>query len=144
MWDSNNLYVGIKVTDGNLYNTSTLPYYDDSVEIYIDGNNNNGTTYDSYDRQYVKGWNDSTLWEQFGKTTGVQHAWTTIPGGYSVELAIPWSSLGITPSDKMTIGFDVAVNDTDNGTARQSQLMWSGTNDNWTNTTAFGSLVLTQ
>lgn len=142
LWDNNYLYVGVRVIDGHLYNTSVQPYYDDSVEIYIDGNNNKGSNYDSYDRQYVKGWNDSTLWEKGGQTSGVQHAWTAIPGGYSVELAIPWSALGFTPSAGMTIGFDVANNDTDTGTGRQSQLMWAGTNDNWTNTSAFGGLQL--
>ncbi|MCM3746596.1 fibronectin type III domain-containing protein [Paenibacillus pasadenensis] len=142
LWDNNYLYVGVEVADGNLYNTSVLPYYDDSVEIYIDGNHNKGSAYDSHDRQYVKGWNDSALWEQKGKTTGVLHGWAAKSGGYSVELAIPWSELGVTPSAGMTIGFDVAGNDTDNGSGRQSQLMWAGTNDNWTNTSAFGSLVL--
>ncbi|MFB9327118.1 sugar-binding protein [Paenibacillus aurantiacus] len=142
LWDDNYLYVGVDVIDGNLYNTATLPYYDDSIEIYIDGNNNKAATYDSKDRQYVKGWNDSTLWEQGGRTNGVLHGWAARPGGYSVELAIPWSSLGITPTSGMTIGFDVAGNDTDNGSGRQSQQMWAGTNDNWTNTSAFGTLVL--
>jgi chitodextrinase len=142
LWDNDYLYVGVKVTDDNLYNDSTEPYSDDSVEIYIDGNHNKGTTYDSYDRQYIKGWNDSALLESRGKTTGVKHAWAAIPGGYSVELAIPWSSLGITPIAGMTIGFDVASNDDDDGAGRDSQSMWAGTADNWTNTSMFGELQL--
>ncbi|MNI11481.1 Endo-1,4-beta-xylanase A precursor [compost metagenome] len=142
LWDNTYLYVGVKVIDGNLYNTSVQPYYDDSIEIYIDSNNNKGATYDSYDQQYVKGWNDSTLWLQRVMPNGVLHGWAPIPGGYSVELAIPWSTLGLTPSAGMTIGFDVANNDTDDGNGRQSQLMWAGTNDNWTNTSAFGNLQL--
>lgn len=142
LWDNNYLYVGVKVIDGNLYNTSTLPYYDDSVEVYIDSNNNKGATYDSYDQQYVKGWNDSALWLKRTMPNGVLHAWAPIPGGYSVELAIPWSSLGLAPTAGLTVGFDVANNDTDAGTGRDSQLMWAGTNDNWTNTSAFGSLQL--
>ncbi|KRE64778.1 sugar-binding protein [Paenibacillus sp. Soil750] len=142
LWDNSYLYVGVKVIDGNLYNTSVQPYYDDSIEIYIDSNNNKGTTYDSYDQQYIKGWNDSTLWLQRVMPNGVLHGWAPISGGYSVELAIPWSTLGLTPTAGTTIGFDVANNDTDDGNGRQSQLMWAGTNDNWTNTSAFGSLQL--
>ncbi|UKS28575.1 fibronectin type III domain-containing protein [Paenibacillus sp. HWE-109] len=142
LWDNTYLYVGVKVIDGNLYNTSVQPYNDDSIEIYIDSNNNKGTTYDSYDQQYVKSWNDSTLWQQRVMSNGVLHAWAPIPGGYSVELAIPWNTLGLTPTAGMTIGFDVANNDTDDGNGRQSQLMWAGTNNNWTNTSAFGSLQL--
>ncbi|MGG1550331.1 sugar-binding protein [Paenibacillus ferrarius] len=142
LWDNTYLYVGVKVIDGQLYNTNVQPYYDDSVEIYIDSDNNKGTTYDSYDQQYIKGWNDSTLWLQRVMPSGVLHGWAPIPGGYSVELAIPWSSLGLTPSAGVTIGFDVANNDTDTGAGRESQLMWAGTNNNWTNTSAFGSLQL--
>ncbi|OAS14895.1 sugar-binding protein [Paenibacillus oryzisoli] len=142
LWDNTYLYVGVKVLDGQLYNTSAQPYNDDSIEIYIDSNNNKGATYDSYDQQYVKGWNDSTLWLQRVMPNGVQHSWAPISGGYSVELAIPWSTLGLTPTAGLTIGFDVANNDNDAGTSRDSQLMWAGTNDNWTNTSAFGSLQL--
>ncbi|MDR6549084.1 sugar-binding protein [Paenibacillus qinlingensis] len=142
LWDNSYLYVGVKVIDGHLYNTSVLPYYDDSIELYIDSNNNKGTTYDGNDQQYIKGWNDSTLWLQRVMPSGVLHGWAPISGGYSVELAIPWSTLGLTPSAGMTIGFDVANNDSDTGTGRESQLMWAGTNDNWTNTAAFGSLQL--
>jgi len=142
LWDNTYLYVGVKVLDGKLYNTAQLPYYDDSVEIYIDSNNNKGATYDSHDQQYVKGWNDSALWLQKMMVSGTQHGWAPIAGGYSVELAIPWSSLGLTPAAGLTVGFDVANNDTDTGTGRESQLMWAGTNDNWSNTSAFGSLTL--
>src|SRR5689334_11520514 len=36
MWDNTNLYVGVRVLDGNLYNDSANTWEDDSVEIYID------------------------------------------------------------------------------------------------------------
>lgn len=142
LWDSSYLYVGIQVTDGTLFNDSTDVYMDDSVEIYIDGDNNKGAVYDSFDRQYIKGWNDNALFEKNGRITGIQHAWAVIPGGYSVELAIPWSELGIIPAADMTLGLDVAINDDDNGQDRESQLMWSGTNNNWTDTSGFGYLLL--
>ena len=142
LWDTTYLYVGMKVMDDTLYNDSTYVHEDDSVEIYIDGNHNHGTTYDNYDRQFVKGWNDSTLVEQHGKTTGVLHGWAPISGGYSIELAIPWSNLGITPTAGMTLGFSVGYNDDDNGGDRDGQAIWRGTADNWMNTSALGDIVL--
>ena len=142
LWDSTYLYVGVKVLDSNLYNDSTTVYDDDSIEIYIDGDHNRGTTYDSNDRQYIKGWNDSSILEKSGKTTGVQHAWGTISGGYSVEVAIPWTNLGITPTEGMTIGFDIGYNDDDNGTGREGQAVWTGTKDSWQNTSVLGDAVL--
>src|SRR6185295_15339069 len=70
------------------------------------------------------------------------HAWTAITGGYSVELAIPWSNLGVTPTAGMTIGFDVGYNDDDNAGARDSQAVWWGDINDYTNTAPFGHLVL--
>ena len=142
LWDTTYLYVGMKVLDDTLYNDSTYVHEDDSVEIYIDGDHNHGTTYDSYDRQFVKGWFDSTLVEQHGKTTGVLHGWAPISGGYSIELAIPWSNLGITPTAGMTIGFSVGYNDDDNGAGRDGQAVWIGTANNWLDTSAFGGIIL--
>lgn len=141
MWDNTNLYVGVKVLDGNLYNDSANVWDDDSVEVYIDANNNKGTTYDSFDRQFVKGYNDTTL-GGIGSQTGVTHAWAAVNGGYSVEMAIPWSNLGVTPASGLTIGFDVGNNDDDNAGARDAQAVWWGNINDYNNTSAFGSLVL--
>ncbi len=142
LWDSTYLYVGMTVLDDTLHNDSTYAHEDDSVEIYIDGDHNHGTTYDSYDRQFIKGWNDSTLFEQHGETTGVLHGWAPISGGYSIELAIPWSNLGITPTTGMTLGFSVGYNDDDNGEGREGQAVWIGTANNWLDTSALGDIVL--
>ncbi|CAG1022797.1 hypothetical protein MTYM_01996, partial [Methylococcales bacterium] len=142
LWDSTYLYVGMKVLDDNLYNDSTNVWDDDGVEIYIDGDHNRGTTYDSYDRQFIKGWNDPILFEKHGKTTGVLHGWAPISGGYSIEFAIPWSNLGITPAAGMTLGFSAGYNDDDNGAVREGLAVWIGTANNNIDTSAFGEIVL--
>ena len=141
MWDNTNLYVAVKVLDANLFNDSANTWEDDSVEVYIDANNNGGTTYDSFDRQFVKGYNDSTL-GGIGSTTGVTHAWAAVSGGYSVEMAIPWSNLGVTPTPGMLIGFDIGNNDDDNAGTREHQSVWWGNSNNYNNTSAFGDLLL--
>lgn len=143
-WNNTYLYVGANVLDGSLHNDSpTLPWEDDSFEVYIDGNNNKGTSYDANDRQIVKAYNSSTVWANGNNTSGILHATAPITGGYSVELAIPWSNIGVTPSANMQIGFDVGTNDDDNGGNRESQLMWNGDGNNWTSTANFGTLTLT-
>src|SRR5688572_16178681 len=141
MWNSTYLYVGVRVLDANLFNDSANTWEDDSVEIYIDANHNHGTVYDSFDRQFVKGYNDSGL-SSIGSTTGVVHAWAAITGGYSVELAIPWSNLGVTPTPGLMIGLDVGNNDDDNAGTRDAQAVWWGTVNNYNNTSAFGHLNL--
>lgn len=141
-WNNTYLYIGIKVTDGNLFNDSPSNWDDDAVEVYIDADNNGGTAYGTNDRQFVKEWN-GTLWEKASKTTGVLHAWAAVTGGYTVEMAIPWSNIGISnPANGRIIGFDLGNDDDDNGTARESQLMWSGDNNNWQYPRNFGDLVL--
>lgn len=143
IWNSTYLYVGIRVTDGSLFNESTSPWDDDSFEIYIDADNNGGTAYGANDRQIMKEWNSSAIWEKNNNTTGILHAWSSVAGGYVVEMAIPWSNIGITnPAAGRIIGFDVANNDDDNGGVRESQLMWAGDNDNWRYPRNFGDLVL--
>jgi hypothetical protein len=141
-WDENYLYIGARVLDSALYNDSTNMWDDDSVEIYIDADHNQGTTYDSHDRQFILGYNDSAIFSN-QSTTGVLHGWSAINGGYTVEMAVPWSNLGVTPSAGGTvIGFDVNANDDKNGGARDSHLAWAGNNDNFRDTSGFGDLTL--
>ncbi len=143
LWNSTYLYVGVRLTDAALHNDSANVWDDDSVEVYVDGNHNHGTTYDANDNQYVKGHNDTTLFAKNGNTAGVLHAVTAIAGGYEVELAIPWGNLGVAPATDKVVGFDVGNNDDDNGAGRDGQAVAFGTAANWTDTSAFGDAKLT-
>ncbi|WP_168119515.1 sugar-binding protein [Paenibacillus sp. HB172176] len=143
LWDDQYLYVGIKVLDANLVNDSGSDSFDDdSVELFLDANHSKGATYDVFDWQFRKRYNDSGLFELHGETVGVKHAWAAITGGYAVELAIPWINFGITPTGSQVIGFDIAVNDDDDGATRDGQLVWAGEANNYQNTSAFGDLAL--
>jgi PQQ-dependent dehydrogenase (s-GDH family) len=144
LWNNQYLYVAYTVTDANRFNDSQNEWDDDGIELYIDADNNGGTTYGTNDRQFMKGWNSSAIREKNSRTTGVLHAWTSTANGYSVELAIPWSNIAISnPAAGLIIGFDVANNDDDNGGAREHQSMWAGDNDNWRYPRNFGDLLLT-
>jgi len=143
LWDDNYLYLGVQILDANLYNDSTDAWRDDSIEVYIDADHNAGSTYDSFDRQFTKGYNDSSLTEKNGNVSGVLHSAGTVAGGYVIEMAIPWSGLSVTPGAGLTIGFDLGCNDDDDGgTTRETQLMWEGTNQNYQDTSNFGDVVL--
>jgi len=149
LWDATYLYVGIKVTDSQLFNdtansgTPLNVWQDDSAEVYLDASKNNGTIYDAFDRRcFVQGYNDTAL-ANIGSATGVLHGWAPITGGYSVEMAIPWRNLGITPvGGTTTIGFDVGNNDDDGGTTRESHLLWNGQDTNSDDTSQFGDCFL--
>jgi hypothetical protein len=142
LWDNTNLYIAAKIADANLYADSPNLWDDDAVEVYIDANYNKLSTYDGYDNQIIKGYNNSSVFTKLS-IAGLQHATTTIPGGYTVELAIPWSQLGITaPTSGTNLGFDIGYDDDDNGGARDGQAVWNGTSNNYQNTSGFGTLTL--
>ncbi|WP_224018086.1 putative Ig domain-containing protein [Ferruginibacter albus] len=141
LWDNTNLYIGAKILDANLYSESADMWNDDAFEIYIDANNNKSTTYDGKDNQFIIGYNKTTA---FAKTaiTGLQFKVVPIAGGYTVEVAIPWSQLGITPTAGASIGFDAGYDDDDNGGDRDGQAVWNGTINNYQSTADFGKLTL--
>lgn len=142
LWDNNNLYIGAKVLDGTLFSGAANAWDNDAVEIFIDANNNKLTSYDGRDNQLIKGYNNSQVFMKVS-ITGVQHAWAAIAGGYSVEISIPWSQLGLTPSAGMSIGFDIGYDNADNSSGRNAQYVWWGTINDYQNTSAFGTLTLT-
>ncbi|MBE7445850.1 MAG: hypothetical protein HS132_11605 [Planctomycetia bacterium] len=68
------------------------------------------------------------------------HGWPPISGGYSIELAIPWSNLGLPPR-RYGGPWSAWVYDDDNGGGRR-QAIWIGTANNYLDTSAFGDIVL--
>jgi hypothetical protein len=141
LWDNNNLYIGVRVLDATLNSDSPDFWDNDAVEIFIDPNNNKGATFDGRDNQFIKAYNNSGLFTKIS-VTGVQHAYAAITGGYSVEISIPWSQLGVTPAAGLTIGFDAGYDDDDNGGARDGQAVWFGTINNYQSTADYGTVVL--
>src|SRR5882724_6676340 len=77
------------------------------------------------------------LWERHSRTLGVSNACALVPGGYSVELAVPWAHLDVRPAPNQVIGFDLSNNNDDDGGEREGQLVWSGSVANWTNNEVF-------
>ena len=141
LWDQTYLYVGARVSDGNLFNDSKAVFQDDAVEIYLDVNNNGGG-YDSTDNQFIKGFDDDSLFVSRPFTGTIRHAGAAGEGGYSIELAIPWASLGVAPTTGIVVGFDIGIDDDDDGGDRDGQRVWAGTGTNFNNTSAFGEVFL--
>ena len=50
--------------------------------------------------------------------------------GYTLQVKLPWTVLGIEPKTGMELLFDVAIDNSDDGEARLQQLVWSGTGKN--------------
>lgn len=148
MWDENNLYLLVDVTDDVLkHDTSPEDWYDsDSVEVYIDATDSKSAEYGETDFQYGFNWDKTSpqmLEGKHSRTNGVQYALVTTDTGYRLEIKFPWSTLGTKPSVGAKIGLDVMVNDNDADGKRKSKIAWHAREDNaWENPRAFGNAEL--
>jgi endo-1,4-beta-D-glucanase Y len=145
-WDASALYILMNVTDDVKKNDSPASnvYDDDAVEIYIDINNDKATTYGANDFEYTFRWNDATLYEKNSRLTGVVLGQTTTATGYIMEIKIPWSTLTLSsPAAGVLVGFDVMINDDDDGGTRDGKMSWNaGTDNAWQDPSLFGTVIL--
>jgi len=147
LWDNTNVYVFISVTDNDKVNDSGTAWYeDDGIELFIDGKNNKATAYDNDDFQWGFRYNDANLIDggnNVSPSNGIVFNMVNTTNGYDLEVSIPWTTIGITPSVGTVIGFDVAINDDDGGTDRENKISWNATADQgWQDPSFFGETEL--
>ncbi|MFN0063093.1 MAG: sugar-binding protein, partial [Myxococcaceae bacterium] len=112
-WDSTHLYFAFDVTDGALESNSGQLWTDDGLEVYLDIGNNKSTAMDSNDYSF----NFTTAGALSDSAT--RSAVLPRTGGYTLEVAIPWTRVGHTPGSNVAFGLLLGNNDRDNGTSRQ-------------------------
>ncbi len=147
-YDATYLYVLVDVTDDIIHTTDGADWERDGVEVFIDrGNEKIGCcTYDANDYQYTFVQN-GTINGNGKPTTGITSSSVlkAAPAGYITEIRIPWSTIvGGFPSPGTYIGFDIGVNDDDDGGTRDNQLTWNnGGFLQWQNPSRFGTVQFT-
>jgi hypothetical protein len=146
LYDADNLYLLVDVTDDVLKNDSDEFWQDDAVEVFIDADNSKSGHYGDDDFQFHFGWaeaNPSMGESQHGRTDGVKFAVGRADDGYRVEIKFPWNTLGVKPSIGTKIGLDVHANDDDDGGDRDSKLTWRDKQDiAWQNPGILGTAEL--
>jgi hypothetical protein len=154
-WDDQNLYVLALVHDAtpqkNSQNGATLAN-GDSVELYIGAENpeKDGALLPGDRRIVLSAANaeGEARAYVFGAATQPAIATKVLPGvdakSYTLEAAIPWSVLNVKPETNRVLRFDLGVNDSGDGTTRDCQLMWNGTDKNGAERTHWGRLKLNQ
>lgn len=143
LWDDENLYIYAKVIDNLLSDAGAQPHEQDSVEIFVDQNNQKTSTFESDDGQYRINFNNITSDNGHAKSNeNYTSATKRIEGGYTVEAAIALDR--IQPEIGTIIGFDFQVNDDRDGDGlRDSVATWSDpTGMSWQNTSRYGVLKL--
>lgn len=141
LWNADAIYILIDINDDILNSPSNIPSYQrDGVEILIDNDNSKNTNYDgkndckfifNYSKSIgrVLGANDVFSNGQNNCTgNNVVYSVGLKEGGYSLEIKIPWLSLGSklkTHSQNDLIGFDMFVDDNDGGNVKESVLAYN-------------------
>jgi hypothetical protein len=145
LWDDNYLYIGVSVTDNSLCNNKRQGFYDDGIEVCIDALNNKSTSLDDNDRVFIKPVKSYWIQEKERRYTDVIHKYMKTTEGYSMEFAIPWSNLNITPSANDNIGFNLVVNDDDSPamtTTYTKTLSWIPNTSFYKNPSTWGTITL--
>lgn len=147
-WDNKFLYVRVDTVDDKFIRDSKKPWGDDSIELYIDADGSRSTKFDGKnDFHLIYRWKDKNV--NLSRNSprknnlGIQQTMTRSNNGYTLETAIPWTTLGVKPIAGKTIGIDVQVNDDDSGRDRDGKLAWHAKNNtSWEDPRNFGRLVL--
>ena len=161
-WDNANLYVAVTVTDDTHVQTASgnQIFRGDSVDMQFDtareADFGDGLSPDDFQITLSPGdfaGSGPTAFRYQGTTSGsildapggnsVAVAAQQTGSGYTLEAAIPWSDLNLTPSQGLTIGLALNANDNDTvGTAVQEVMMSNMPNRTLTNPTTWGTLTL--
>jgi len=144
LYDDRGLYFLFTVTDDSPYSDSSLPFEDDAVELYIDGGYERVPHYDRNDWQFVFG-RDGTWWATAGQTDHhpeLEFASAETPTGYRVEVAVPWSGLGVQPAAGAAIGLEAHLDDDDDGDGVDAVLAWHAAGPSYENASLLGAAVL--
>ncbi len=142
-WDNSNMYIGLKVLGADAAKTS---FDKDSISFYLSPKNYKGNPYSKDDFQvqiFDKGarvipgaagvGKNDTL-----KVSDINVKYKAIANGYTMEIAMPWSVVGLIPQNIYQMGFDLMAFD---GNDKGSIMEWSG--GSWIDTTKNGTLTFT-
>ncbi len=141
LWDNENLYVLIQVSDAQLDKSSANAWEQDSIEVFLDQNNGKTASYEDDDGQYRVNFDNETSFNPASIAAGFQSATKKSGTNYTVEVKLPLTA--VKPADGTKLGFDVQINDGKDG-ARQSVSAWNDTTGNgYQDTSVYGVLTLT-
>jgi len=163
--DSPYLYVGIKIWDDEKVvdeDVGENVEKDDSVEVYVDGDNSKPSEYEkdvsqiTIGRYNIGGDPENPKLNSFkggngagtpASETGTKAAVVDTDYGWAVEAALPFEAWNIEYKDGNVIGFNVQLNDDDDGGGRDHKLSWSAAERAsgeaaWKDPSVFGELKL--
>jgi len=152
-WDDANLYLLVEVSDPTPMknvNRGDSIWAGDGVELFIG--------HEQVDQPGTLLFSDRQVLLSAGNVDGqaqsfIAHAPKQIPlrlavmanvngGGYTLEAAIPFAALGFEPKEGQKLAFDLAIDNSNDGSTRAGQLVWNGTARDSADRTHWGRAVL--
>jgi len=140
LWDQDSLYMMAIIKDNVHKQIPPFPWESDGVEYYFDMNNDKDMNMLDDNYQLGFAWMHSIYGDYSSSiqaTINYKFVETPAKDGYIMEAAVPWGTglyfdrkTNLPRTDMpeikagLTFGFDVAANDDDNGTGRESVLMY--------------------
>ncbi len=147
-WDNKYLHIWVGVIDETHVSDSKEPWADDSIEIYIDADASRSEVYDEFNDYHLSFRLGDDKISIGGKTPkedikDIKYSMRQNSSGYQLDVKIPWTTLRVRPKSEHTLGFEIQINDDDNGDSRDAKISWSSNNDTaWKSPRVFGQLVL--
>jgi hypothetical protein len=139
LYDAEAIYFHIEVDDESVIaGESENQWNDDGIEIVFDGDYNRAGRFDGVDDLKItlrlndlEGGLD--VWTVNNGPppppdtdfSGLESAYVVTETGWSLEVKVPFTTLRFTPEPGKRFGFDVQVNDDDDGGDRDGQFTWS-------------------
>jgi len=153
MYDDNNMYVLLYTQDDIIVDTHANTYERDSWEIYFDGDDSKGTSYDGVNDLQIRlghavsdvaNLEAQSYWGRDGVEYAVLDNPAEAPSGWMTEVKLPLAGIFVEPVANSIIGFELQQNDND-GTSRESISKWwvSEGDPSWNNASTFGDAILT-
>jgi hypothetical protein len=144
MWDETAYYFWCEVIDDIINIATPNTYEQDGLEIYFDGDNSKGASYDDNDVHWSWPWSTDVK-QTPGQTE--EFAWGDLEGdypGYTFELMVPAAEMPFTLEEGAVIGWEIQINENDGGTPpRKNMIRWWGEdNMSWQQPVLFGTAEL--
>ena len=158
LWDETYLYIGALVNDQSLYSQRTALdddlWRDDSLEFVIDTLNNKSSSRDDDDYKFFVNLNNAHRDEQAHNKdwsteyysevnyVGTLNDIEGIDSNYAMEVAIPWSSIGVNPAIGDVFGADLRLNAVSDDGVRNSADWFVFDTDQINNPKGWGAISL--
>ncbi|MFD1956538.1 sugar-binding protein [Paenibacillus thailandensis] len=138
LWDERALYILAEVKDKNLSVQSGTPHMQDSLEIFLDENNDKTQEY-GVDDVHLRVNYENALTVDNGKPERIYTSAKVTEDGYVVEARIALKSV---PENAKVLGIELQINDAEGSERIGGLNVFDSTGGAWNDTSKFGEILL--